>query len=630
MAEIPIHRRRLADLIDSTGARIVEQGTADGVPLAGLPEMRLRWYHIGATRAADRVTSTAGDEPGTTEANVYVYDSIGGSMGVNAKRFAAELDDVDADVIHLRINSPGGSVFDALAIMNSLRTHPARVVAHVDGMAASAASVIMLAGDEVVIEPGGEVMTHRASSEYSGDDLSVDAWKTWLQRQTENVADLYAQRSGRPREEWLDLMTAETWFYGAEAVQYGLADRAEKLTRPPVEPGDDPDGDLAERMARRHVPRGYRYASRGEAGAPRRVERGFTSRSAPRGGVPSGVRDAGQLRTRAAARGLVQRNAPAGVTTMARRSAPSGDIGYQTVEHRGRQMIRTHGAFTVYGRRYEMWDMYGPYFEQVVQGSGTATITAADLDCIFLLNHTGLSMARTAGPWNEHRGTLNLEDRAAVGWHEAFLNPARQDVSDMVVAIDDRTVTEMSYAFLIEDGRWNDDMTVYSIYRYNMHRGDVSAVNYGASPYTDISARASEILAELQQMPAGAISEAVRILGQRVGAYEQLLREADPGAFARITEPVFARGGPTWHGDPALAEVRQEDKDRAREWVSNAIGDADVPPDQRRPADPDEAPDEDPDGDREQDEPAKVIDNTPASGPTVAGYEALLRSMTAN
>lgn len=610
MATEPIHRRRMQDLIDSTGARLVEQATEDGVAVAELPGMRLRWYHIGQTRAAEPGTTGRDGEPASTETNVYVYDRIGGSMGVNAKTFASDLDAITSDVIHLRINSPGGSVFDAKAIMNSLRLHPAYVHAHIDAMAASAATIVMLGADEITVEPGGEVMVHRASAEHSGDDISGEAFNLWLRRQTEDLADLYSQRSGRPAAEWDELMTAETWFYGSEAVDYGLADRAERLARPV--PAEDEEAGMAERMRRRHSLRGYKFDGRAAAGAPGRTQR--TVKTAPaartatrRSGVRSEVRDAGRLRQRAAGRGMMTRSAPAGITTMGRRSQPSGEIAYETVEHRGRQMFRTHGAFTTYGQGYDMWDMYGPYVEKVRAGAGAASINRPDVDCVFLLNHTGLTMARTAGPWNDHRGTLNLQEKSTTAWHEAFLNPARDDVRTMLSAIDDRLITEMSFAFLITSGVWNDDMTVYEIVSYDLHRGDVSAVNYGANPYTDISARASEILGELEQMPAGAISEAVRILGQRVGDYERLLREVDPGALARIAEPALTRGEGATDGD----------RGRADEWLSNAIGDADVPPSERHDDDED---------DSDQPEETKVIDNTPDGGPTVAGYEALMRA----
>jgi ATP-dependent protease ClpP protease subunit len=602
-----IHLRRLADLVDSTAVRIVEQATEDGVPVAELPAMRLRWYRIGETRAAGEGTTGRDGQPVRTEANVYVYDRIGGSLGVNAEQFAADLEQVDADVIQLRVNSPGGSVMDAKAIMNTLRAHPAYVHGHVDGMAASAATLVLMGSDVITMEPGAELMVHRASTEASGDDVVLQPVVDWIRRQTEDIADLYAQRSGRPADEWDKLMTAETWFYGQEAVDYGLADRAERLTRPPA---SEEEAGMAERMRRRHSLRGYRYDGRAAAGPPNAARRTATPVAAARGSttrrrVPSEVRDAAQLRRRALDRGMMQRSAPAGIATAARRSAPSGDITHEMVELRGRPMYRTHGAFTVYGRPYEMWDMYGPYHEKVYAGSGAQTIGMRDLDCVFLMNHTGMTMARTAGPWNDYRGTLTLQEKPDQGWHEAFHNPARPDVQMMISGIDDRLITEMSYAFLIVDGRWNDDMTEYGIYLYDMNRGDVSAVNYGANPYTDITARASEILDELGQMPAGAISEAVRILSKRVGAYEQLLREADPGALARIAEPALEQAR-----EQNVQTVSPDDKATAMAWAAQAIDGAEQGP---KP-------------DPEQVEDAEIIDKTGDQGHTVAAWEALASS----
>jgi ATP-dependent protease ClpP protease subunit/phage head maturation protease len=600
MPDDGIHVRRMADLIDRTGQRIVDQATADGVALPDLPAMKVRWYSM-------RAEGERGDG-GKTEASVYVYDEIGGSFGVTASQFAADLEEIDAEIIHLRINSPGGSVKDALAIMNTLRAHPARVISHVDGWAVSAASVVMLGGDEIVVEPGGEVMTHMASTEVSGQPKVLRQYATWLDRQSENVAELYAQRSGKTMEEWIELMEEESWFYGQEAVDIGLADRAETLTRPTY-----PDDETAERMQRsRHILRRYRYSCRAEAGPAKVGQRkaraaAVADRAGRSAGVTREVRDAAQMRRRAMDRGLMRREQPAGVTTMSRRSAPSGEIAQETVEFRGRQMFRTHGAFTVYGRGYEMWDMYGPYVEKMHAGAGQASINMPDVDCIFLENHTGTVMARTAGPWNDYRGTLRLEEQASTAWHEAFHNPTRVDIQKMISAIDDKLITEMSFAFLIVDGRWNDDLTEYDIFGYDLHRGDVSAVNYGANPFTDITARAAEILDELEQMPAGAIGEAVRRLGRRVDAYERILRggEVDPERVARIAEPALVeRSG--------REPVAERDQAMATEWASKAL---------------DSGPSADADPDSEQDESEKIVDTGTPSGPTVAGYEAMLESL---
>jgi ATP-dependent protease ClpP protease subunit/phage head maturation protease len=591
-----IHRRRLDHLRADLKRRTLEQALEDGLSVPEMADMELRWYRIGETRSVRRsADEPGGPDPVTTEANVYVYEAIGGSMGVTASRFAQELEGIDADVIHLRINSGGGSVNDAKAIMNSLRAHPARVISHVDGLAASAATIVLMAGDEVVVEPGGELMVHFASTTADGDHTVLGPVSDWIKRQSQDVAEMYAQRSGKTAEEWMDLMAAETWFYGAEAVEAGLADRAETLSRTDF----DADG-MTERMSRRHETRHFQFPSRVQAGAPAFVRRELVGASASatrrRAGVTSEVRDAARLRQHAARGGTVHRSAPAGVTTMRRESAPDGAIQRRSVQFRGREMIQTDGFFTVYGRGYTMWDMYGPYVEQVSTGAGDLSLRSHPDTC-FLINHTGLALARTGGPWNNNRGTLNLEERSEGGWHTGYLNPDNVYVQALSQGIDGGVITEMSFAFMIEVGEWNDDFTVFNIHRYNIDRGDVSAVNFGASPHTNITARAADLLDELEQLPAGAVMEAVRRLGARVGEFERVMSEADPERLARIAESaqrsVPDRPGP-FEGDAFRAELD-------RIGITDPDGDAPVSP----------AP----------------VDTATAGGSTVAGYEALLRQI---
>jgi HK97 family phage prohead protease len=212
-----------------------------------------------------------------------------------------------------------------------------------------------------------------------------------------------------------------------------------------------------------------------------------------------------------------------------------------------KELVHTSGFFTVYDRAYPMWDTFGQYEEVVVRGAGAKTI-AAKPDVAFLTNHTGMTMARTVN------GTLVLQERSEGGWHDAWLNPQRSDVHDLVVAIDDKNVDQMSFAFTIpEDGGWwSDDFTRYDIRSYDLDRGDVSAVNYGASPYTDISARAAEVLDDIERLPLGALHEAAARLTARAregsgrdGRIEvrHAPRTVDPGASraVRTLQGRFAR-----------------------------------------------------------------------------------------
>ena len=105
---------------------------------------------------------------GETSAEISIYDAIG-SFDVNAKQFVDELKEINADTINLRINSPGGSVIDGNAMFNALQRHPAKVVTHIDGLAASMASVIAMAGDEVHMADNALLMIHNPWTFSMGD-----------------------------------------------------------------------------------------------------------------------------------------------------------------------------------------------------------------------------------------------------------------------------------------------------------------------------------------------------------------------------------------------------------------------------------------------------------------------------
>jgi HK97 family phage prohead protease len=195
----------------------------------------------------------------------------------------------------------------------------------------------------------------------------------------------------------------------------------------------------------------------------------------------------------------------------AARRVPTSTVLLANTEVRdGKELVHTSGFFCRYGVAYPMWDQFGEYHERVASGAGASTI-AAKPDVAFLVNHGGVTMARTTN------GSLELDERPEGGHHDAWLNPKRQDVSDLVVAIQDGHVDQMSFAFMIPDGEglWSEDFTEFEIRSYDMNRGDVSAVNYGASPYTDISARSSEILHDLERLPEGAMRAAAARLVRR-------------------------------------------------------------------------------------------------------------------
>lgn len=169
------------------------------------------------------------DADGTTTLRLYdPIDSWGEDWGVSAREFGDALAAVpDATTIRLHVNSPGGEVFDAIAILNQLRAHPARVVAVVDGVAASAASFIAAGADELVMRGNSQLMIHDAWGACIGNAEDMTDMAGRLDRLSDNIASIYAAKAGTPLEQWRALMRVESWFGPDEAVAAGLADSVE-------------------------------------------------------------------------------------------------------------------------------------------------------------------------------------------------------------------------------------------------------------------------------------------------------------------------------------------------------------------------------------------------------------------
>lgn len=159
---------------------------------------------------------------GESEAEISIYSAIGGD-DINAKAFADDLKALDVDTIHLRINSPGGSVIDGIAIFNALQRHKAKVVTHIDGLAASMASVVAMAGDEVRMADNALFMVHNPWTITMGnaDELRADA--DLLDKMAASIKVAYG-RSQYNVDEIKDLMDAETWMTAQEALDAGFVD----------------------------------------------------------------------------------------------------------------------------------------------------------------------------------------------------------------------------------------------------------------------------------------------------------------------------------------------------------------------------------------------------------------------
>jgi len=182
------------------------------------------------------------DDGGPTR--IDLMDEIG-YWGVTAQDFVDELLAIDAATIELHINSPGGDVFDGVAIMNAIADHPATVNVVIDGLAASAASYIALAGDSVKMNRASQMMIHDAAGMCWGNAADMETMKDLLDRVSDTIAGIYADRAGEDTEHWRDLMRAETWYSAVEAVEAGLADEAVSGPKAadPDESEEDPDED---------------------------------------------------------------------------------------------------------------------------------------------------------------------------------------------------------------------------------------------------------------------------------------------------------------------------------------------------------------------------------------------------
>lgn len=158
-------------------------------------------------------------------ADVFIYGDIGSWMdGLTANDFAREVVALDVGNLNVRLNSGGGSVFEGQAIYNTLSQHKARVTVTIDGVAASIASVIAMAGDEIRITEGSHIMVHKPWSMAMGDADSMRKEAEVLDSLESGIIDIYAARTGKNTKQLTDWVSAETWFKGQAAVDAGFAD----------------------------------------------------------------------------------------------------------------------------------------------------------------------------------------------------------------------------------------------------------------------------------------------------------------------------------------------------------------------------------------------------------------------
>ena len=188
---------------------------------------------------------------------ILIYGEIGSE--VKATKIADQLSKIDGDVT-VRVNSPGGDVYEGIALMNSLRAHPGYVTVIIDGLAASAASFIAVGGgDRVVARPHAELMIHSAWTGAQGNAGDLTDLVSSLTRIDANLADIYATKAGVEPSAMSELMQAETWFSAQEALEVGLIDAVEDARAPQAE--------VKQPIFAKALNR-FKYAGREEAPAP--------------------------------------------------------------------------------------------------------------------------------------------------------------------------------------------------------------------------------------------------------------------------------------------------------------------------------------------------------------------------
>lgn len=167
---------------------------------------------------------THDEEKGITELTIYGdigdswwYDSTSAVDVDNALKGAGNND------IVVRLNSPGGSAFDGIAIYNRLKDHKGKVTIHIDGWACSAASVIAMAGDEVIMGAGAMLMIHEASNIVWGNKGDFRSQADLLEELEEGIIDIYMTKANVSREEIRTKVDAETWFSATKALEIGFA-----------------------------------------------------------------------------------------------------------------------------------------------------------------------------------------------------------------------------------------------------------------------------------------------------------------------------------------------------------------------------------------------------------------------
>ncbi|ORE90203.1 peptidase S14, ClpP [Stappia sp. 22II-S9-Z10] len=204
-------------------------------------------------RAQARWSAPQTAEADEADTTVSIYQPIGAGYfddGFTVARMAAALRRIGPRAVTVNINSPGGDMFEGLAIYNLLREHPAAVNVRVMGLAASAASVIAMAADELSVSAASFLMIHNAWGVVVGNRHDMVDAAAVFEQFDGVMRDLYAARTGSPAREIAAMMDAETYIPAAEAVRRGFADRLVNEPQRPAPESRAPRQDNAAALAR--------------------------------------------------------------------------------------------------------------------------------------------------------------------------------------------------------------------------------------------------------------------------------------------------------------------------------------------------------------------------------------------
>jgi ATP-dependent protease ClpP protease subunit len=227
------------------------------------------------------------------ENTISVLDPIGADWfgeGVTAKRVAGALRAIGNKDVVVTINSPGGDYFEGLAIYNLLREHPAKVTARVVGIAASAASVIAMAADEVQIARAGFLMIHNTWVVAAGDRHAMRDVADWLEPFDLAAVDIYSARSGIEAKEIGRMLDRETWIGGADAVEKGFADSL--LAADEIDSGTKNSSDARPQNAIRKI---EHYLAKAGVSRKERTDLVMAVKGSQRDAAATGLRDAAVL-----------------------------------------------------------------------------------------------------------------------------------------------------------------------------------------------------------------------------------------------------------------------------------------------------------------------------------------------